>query len=119
LKSDVDSLSEIEALSHDSELVEPEVDTELRHAVSEAMHEPPRTARWETVRFEAERGEFDAAIFSAFLIVGIISDGTLGLTEDAVGDTTGAHDGDIVGDCSRVDEVVSDDVTGSPVVACN
>ena len=71
------------------------------------------------MRFEAERGEFDTAIFSAFLIVGIIGNGTLGLAENAVGRTTGAHDGDIVGDCSRVDEVVSDDVARSPIVACN
>ena len=58
----VDPLSDVKALSEDSEPVESEVDIQLRHAVSEAMHEPSRTARWETVRFEAERGALDAAI---------------------------------------------------------
>ena len=40
LQSDVDPLSDVEALSEDSEPVESEVDIQLRHAVSEAMHEP-------------------------------------------------------------------------------
>ena len=119
LESDVDPLSDVEALSHDSELVEPEVDTQLRHAVSKAMHEPSGTARWETVRFEAERGEFDAAVFPAFLIVGVVGDGTLDLAEIEVGDAVGAHDGDVVRDAARVGEVVSDDVTRAPVVAGN
>ena len=40
LQSDVDPLSDVEALSHDGELVESEVGRQDCHAVSEAMHEP-------------------------------------------------------------------------------
>jgi hypothetical protein len=119
LQSDVDPLSDIEALSEDSEPVESEVDIQLRHAVSEAMHEPSRAARWETVRFEAERGELNAAILPALFVISVVGDGSLDLAESDVGDTAGANDCDVVGDGSGADEVVSDDVTRSSVVAGN
>jgi len=71
------------------------------------------------VRFEAEGGELDAAILPAFLIVGVVGDGTLDLAENSVGDAVGAHDGDVIGDGAGVDVVVSDNVTRSPVIAGN
>ena len=71
------------------------------------------------MRFEAERGELDAAILPAFLVISVVGDGALDLAEIEVGDTVGAHDGDVVGDGARADEVVGDDVTRSSVVSRN
>ena len=44
LKGDTDPLSDVEALGHYRELVEPEVCAHLRQTVSEAMHEPTGSA---------------------------------------------------------------------------
>ena len=46
------------------------------------------------MRFEAERGELDAAILPAFLVISVVGDGALDLAEIEVGDTVGAHDGE-------------------------
>ena len=50
-------------------------------------------------------GELDAAILPAFLVTSVVGDGALDLAESEVGDTVGAHDGDVVGDGARADEV--------------
>ena len=71
------------------------------------------------MRFEAERSDSGAAVLLALLVVGVVSDRSLHLPEVEVSDAVGADDGYVVGDGSGVDEVVSDDVTRSPVVAGN
>ena len=119
LECDADLLSDVEALSHDGELVELEVVGHVRHSVGEAMHEPSRAARRAAMRFEAEGVELGAPIRPALFIVGSVGESTCDLSGCNVGGASGTDNGDVEGDSARLSEVVDDDVARASVVSCD
>ena len=119
MNSDTNLLSNIKALSEHCELVEAEVEVQVRQVFSDALHEPARAARGETVRFKAEGIHASTAVFLALVIVCLVSNDALDLTFGDVRGASGAHDGDVEGDRASFREVVDGDVARSPVRASN
>jgi hypothetical protein len=117
LKGDADLLSNVEALSEDGELIEPEVSAHVGHAISDTIHKPTRTARWAAVRFEAEGVDASAEVLHALLVVGPVGELSLRLVPGNVSGASGADNCDVKGNGARVSEVVHYDVAGASVVS--